>query len=673
MEPDFSGYATKANLKCSDGRTIMPDAFAHMSGKTVPLVWQHGHNSPENILGHAVLENRKDGVYAQGFFNTSPAGKNAKLLVQHGDIKSLSIYANQLVERGKQVFHGMIREVSLVLSGANPGAMIDFVAVRHADGDVETLEDEAIIFTGLDLEHSAIQEPEDDETDQEDETDAEVEHAAADLTVQDVYDTLTEEQKNVVHFLIGEALNTASPSGASMSKMMQSEDAENNGDEGNLNHKEGNTDVTKNVFEQSSDTKTNETYALTHEDVKGIFADAVRLGSVREAAEKFALQHGIDNIDVMFPDAKTITSTPELVKRRTEWVAEVLGGVRSTPFSRVKSLNVDITQEEARAKGYVKGAYKAEEWVGATKRTTSPTTIYKKQKLERDDMLDITDFDVAAFLKAEMRVMLDEEVARAILIGDGRDAGSADKVKDPAGASDGIGIRSILNDHELYVTTVNVNVDDANSSYDEIVDAVMDGMEFYKGTGTPVFFTTIPELNKFKQAKDTTGRRLYETNAAVAEALGVSKVVNCEPMKEVAGLVGIIVNLGDFNVGTDRGGEVSLFDDFDIDYNNMKYLMETRLSGALVRPKTAIVIKKVASTAVKLAAPTKPTFVSSTGVVTVPTMAHVTYTDADGDTLTAGAQTALTAGQSLTVHAVADTGYYFANSAEKTWTFLKRS
>jgi len=708
MEPDFSGYATKVGLKCTDGRTIMPDAFKHQDKVTVPLVWQHGHSKADNVLGHAVLENRKDGVYAYGYFNETPQGKNAKILVQHGDIKSLSIFANQLVERAKQVFHGFIREVSLVLAGANPGAYIENVALQHADGEIEEVPDEVIISSGLELEHamktytvkstSTTTESQDgnvvasrtstsESTSRRDdgtgpatsdmaysdidEEDEDLAHAAADATVAEIYNGMSEDQKTVVHYMIGLALEQATSSSSSGGKSTSHSGI---GD----NETEGTTTVPKNVFEGAGNSTgpagTGSPYTLTHDDVVGIVADAGRLGSLREAAHKFALSHGIDNIDVLFPDAKNLTDTPELIKRRTEWVNMVLNGTRHTPFSRVKSLNVDITQDEARAKGYIKGNYKVEEWVGATKRTTTPTTVYKKQKLDRDDALDITDFDVIAFLKGEMRVMLDEEVARAILIGDGRDVSNDDKVKDPMGASDGAGIRSILNDHELYVTTVTVNVDDANSTYDEVIDAVMDGMEFYKGTGTPTFFTTVPELNKFKQAKDTTGQRLYKTNADVAEALGVDRVVNCEPMKEIDGLVGIIVNLSDYNTGTDRGGEVNLFDDFDIDYNAMKYLMETRLSGALVRPKTAIVIKKTsASTDVMLSTPTAPTFVQSTGVATVPTMTNVTYKNAATDaTLSAGAQTALTAGETLMISATADSGYYFANDANTYWTFTKR-
>lgn len=662
MGADFAGYATKAGLRCSDGRVITPEAFKHMDGNTVPLVWAHAHNEPANVLGHVKLEARSDGMYAYGYFNNTPAGQQAKALVEHRDINAMSIWANQLVEKTKTVLHGVIREVSLVLSGANPGALIDFVRIQHGDdpSDVEILADEAIIHTGLPLEFLH------EETDDEDEptedqnepeegsvSDETVAHADNNMTVQDVYDSMTPEQKDVLHFMIGAALeNVAAHSDLDTSQ-------------------EGTDTMARNVF-QSNATPDNPAAALSHDDVKGIVANAVKFGSLRDAVENYALSHGIENIDVLFPDAKTLSDRPEFNKRRTEWVATVLADTSHSPFSRVKSIVADLTLDEARAKGYVKGELKKEEWFGVSMRVTSPTTVYKKQKLDRDDVVDITDFDVVAWLKAEMRMMLDEEIARAILIGDGRDISDQDKIKDPIGAADGIGIRSILNDHELYVTTLNVNLDDASSTYDEVIDAVMDGMEFYKGSGTPDFFTTIRTLNKFKQAKDGMGRRLYQTNAEVAAALGVNRIITVESMNDEPDLVGIVVNLADYNVGTDRGGEVSMFDDFDIDYNQQKYLTETRLSGALVKIKSALVIKKTAAANV-LVAPTEPTFVASTGVVTIPTKTGVVYKNAAGTTLTAGAQTALTAGASMVVNAFPASGYYFSSNANDSWTFKRPS
>lgn len=661
VNADFSGYATKAGLKCSDGRTIMPDAFKHMDKMTVPLVWQHGHNEPTNVLGHTVLESRSDGVYAYGFFNDTSAGQAAKKLVQHGDITMLSIYANQLKERAAQVFHGMIREVSLVLSGANPGAKIDFVSISHGDGFVQDLEDEAIITTGLTLEHSGFDEDPDDE-DPDDEDD--FAHAEDDdLTVQDVYDAMTEEEQTVVNYMIAVAVEQAT---------MKNSAAHSDTDAG-LTHQEGNTEV-HNIFESNGRTQTAERQTLSHDDVRGIVSDAIRHGSLKEAVDRYALKHGIDNIGTLFPDAKTLTDTPEFNKRRTEWVSGVLNGVRHTPFSRIKTVTADLTQDEARARGYIKGNYKIEEWFGVTKRTTTPTTIYKKQQLDRDDVLDITDFDVVAWLKGEMRIMLEEEIARAILIGDGRSVGAEDKIKDPLGVSDGQGIRSIANDHELFVTTLKVNVDDANSNYEEVVDRVIDGMEFYKGTGTPTFYTTIRHLNMFLKAKDTQGHRYYKNKAEVAEALGVKDIVTVEPMLSDPTLVGIIVNLDDYNVGTDKGGEVNLFDDFDIDYNKQKYLMETRMSGALTKMKSALVLRKTAAGDVLVATPSKPTFNTTTWVVTIPTVSNITYKNSDtGATLTAGAQPALTAGQTLNVEAVANAGFFLANDAETFWSFFRRA
>ena len=671
IEADFGGWATKAGLKCTDGRTIMRGAFEHMDQQQVPLVWQHGHSSADNVLGHAILENRDEGVYAYGFFNTTKQGQNAKTLVQHKDIKSLSIYANQLVEKAKNVVHGQIREVSLVLAGANPGAVIDFVAIQHGDGELQELDDEAVIHTGFELEHALDDEEdeEDDETEEDDEIEEDdegaehsaISHAVAkDATVQDVYDSMSPEQQDVLHYFIGVALEQAANSGAQHSALTHSEGGDDN--------------MSRNVFDQSDAAKKGGSlkHTLTKDDVRGIVKKMEKVGSLKEAVEDYALAHGITDIDILFPDAKAATGVIELEKRRTEWVSSVLNGTRHTPFSRIKTFTADLTQDEARAKGYIKGNYKIEEWFGVTKRTTGPTTIYKKQKLDRDDMLDITDFDIVAFLKGEMRLMTEEEIARAILIGDGRDVTDEDKVKDPLGAADGTGVRSIYNDHELFVTTVNVNVDDANSSYEEVVDAVMDGMEFYKGTGTPTFYTTVPQLNKFLKARDGNGRRYYANKQEVADALGVKDIQLVEPMKEITDLVGIIVNLDDYNVGTDRGGELTMFDDFDIDYNQQKYLLETRMSGALVRPKSALIIKKTAAANV-LVVPAVPGFNSTTGVVTIPTVTGVDYKDSNGTTLTAGAQTALAAGASTTVYAAPQAGYYFETDAESTWVFKRKA
>lgn len=642
---DFAGYVTKAGLKCSDGRTIMPEAFQHMDGKTVPLVWQHGHNDPKNVLGHAVLEAREDGVYGYGYFNDTEAGQNARDLVQHKDINHLSIYANKLVERAKQVFHGVIREVSLVLSGANPGALIDFVAIQHDDGSTDILDDEAIIYTGLELAHS------DDGDEDED-----IEHAEDGTTVKDIYDALSEEQKNVVHYMIGAALEAATSGSAKQSAT----DDDNN--EGDLNHTEGTQEM--NVFEKNK-SKGRETHELTHDAIKGIVSDAQEMGSLKQAVEAYALKHGIENIDILFPDAQTIDSTPEWIKRRTEWVNGVLSGTRHTPFSRIKTRTADLTHEEARAKGYIKGTLKKEEFFGVAHRTTGPTTVYKKQQLDRDDIIDITDFDVVAWLKGEMRLMLDEELARAILIGDGREVDDDDKIKDPVGAAEGTGIRSIVNDHELYVTTVNVNIDDAESDYNEVVEAVMRARRFYKGSGNPSFYTTTQTTVEMLLSKDQLGRRRWNNKSELASALGVKEVVEVEVMEDESDLVGIIVNLRDYAVGADKGGQVSMFDDFDIDYNQYKYLIETRVSGALTKVKSALVVRRTDAGDV-LTEPTEPTFDGTD--VGVPTDAEVSYF-ADGDPVADGTTITLAVDETVVITAEPEAGYYFATDAEDEWTF----
>lgn len=582
-EADFGGYATKANLKCTDGRTIMPDAFKHMDGQTVPLVWQHGHSDPTNVLGHGVLEARMDGMYVHGFFNDTPQGQTTRDLVRHEDINKLSIYANRLVERAKSVYHGVIREVSLVLSGANPGAVIDYVAIQHSDGETEILEDEAVIYTGLTIEHS-------DGDYQNESVSHEDDEKSGGKTVKDVYDGLSEEEKNVVHYMIGAALE-ASGSG----EAKQSDD-----DEG-ISHEEGSQDM--NVFEQNGGGGGASQHVLTHDAVRGIVEQGVKTGSLKAAVEDYALEHGINDIELLFPDYRTQDATPEWIKRRTEWVAGVLNGVRSNPFTRLKTRHADITHDEARAKGYITGNMKKEEFFGVAQRVTSPQTIYKKQQLDRDDILDITDFDVVAWMKAEMRVMLEEELARAILVGDGREVDDEDKVRDPSGAPEGSGIRSILHDHELYAHTIEVTLPEppeedptAPVDYEPLVEAVARSRRFYKGSGTPNLYTTEATKVEMLLSKDHFGRRRYNTDAELASALRVGAVISCEAIEDLTpendgDLLGIIVNLKDYSVGADKGGETTFFDDFDIDFNKYKYLLETRLSGALTKVKSALILK----------------------------------------------------------------------------------
>ena len=572
--PDFSGYATKANLKCSDGRTIMPDAFKHQDKEVIPLVWQHGHNTPDNVLGHAVLEHRDDGVYMYGYFNDTAQAKNALTLVQHKDIKSLSIYANELVEKSKNVLHGFIREVSLVLSGANPGALIDNITLAHADGEMVTLEDEAIIYTGLELNHAdddSSDPPEDDKKEKK-------------PTAQELFDALTPEQKAAAKEVV-----EASKVEPKKEVAHSDEESESKLAHDETENKEGRR-MSRNVFE-SQNRKGEEKPVLTHDAIQGIVANAKKMGSLKHAVEEYALEHGIDNIDLLFPDARTVTSTPEFDARRMEWVSSVINGTKHSPFSRIKSIVADITVDEARALGYVKGSLKKEEFFGLVKRTTTPTTVYKKQQLDRDDIVDITDFDVVTWLKSEMRLMLDEELARAVLIGDGRSAGP-DKIIDPAGAQDAAGIRSILHDDPLYAAPVNVTLSDANSSPAEVIDALITNMGLYKGSGTPTFYTTMPFITSLLLLKDTTGRRLYNSKSELANAIGLNDIVYVEVMEQEANLLGIVVNLKDYTIGADKGGEVNFFDDFDIDYNQYKYLYETRLSGALTKIRSALVVKK---------------------------------------------------------------------------------
>jgi hypothetical protein len=660
-KPDFSGWATKAELQCADGRTIKTDAFKHMDGKTVPLVWQHGHNDPENILGHVLLEAKDGGLRCHAFFNDTPKGVATKQIVQHGDLKALSIYANKLVERAKQVFHGFVKEVSLTIAGANPGALIDYVNVLHSDGEVEVIEDEAIIHSGLPLEIDVV------------------EHAAGGgKTAQDVYDTLDEDQKNLVQFMLASVISTNS--NMAQSDAAGDEGAEgtatgNDDNEGNLTHQEGTTDVTKNVFDQTAAGGTGEKRSLSHADIAEINALAHKKHhTLKSAVEEWAgehLEHGIENLEILFPDARNVTGTPDFIKRQTDWVAGVLNGVGHTPFSRVKTFLADLTQDEARAKGYIKGTLKTEEWISVTKRTTGPTTVYKKQMLDRDDIIDITDFDVVVWIKAEMRLMLEEEIAVAILIGDGRDPGDANKIKDPAGVSDGIGIRSIVNDHELYTTTVNLKLDATTPDYNDLVEKFLLERQAMKGSGSPTFYTTTNIMTRMLLSKDTYGRRRYNSKAELVATLMVKDIVEVEAMERDATLLGVIVNLADYNVGADKGGEVSLFDDFDIDYNEYKYLIETRISGALVKYKAAMVIRKVASTDT-LVTPAAPTFVPSTGVVTIVATTHITYKNLDtGATLSTGAQTALAEGATLNVVAVPDATYYVAGTDESNWSFTR--
>ena len=607
VKPDFQGWATKANVRCADGRTILPNAFAEDNGVTVPLVWGHQHNSPGNVLGHALLENRPEGVYAYGFFNKSELGQQAKELVRHGDIKSMSIYANRLKQDKTtgSVHHGRIREVSLVLAGANPEALIENTVLAHG----EECEEEAImrffepIEDGEDVLHmeeetteeveEVEEESEVEKTDDVEETDETVAHSEDDKkgdekmaentkpntnsaeekddgeTVQDIFDSMNEKQKNVVYYMIGKAL-------------------EDKGDGDKKEDKEDDDDMKHNVFDTD---EMNQEEVLSHDEMAEIIADAKRSGSLKDAV----LQHGITNIDYLFPEAKSLNTPPDWIKRPDSWVQEVMGAVHHTPFSRIKSMFADITADEARAKGYTKGNRKTEEVFTLLKRTTTPTTIYKKQKLDRDDVIDITDFDVVAWIKTEMRFMLDEEIARAILVGDGRSGASDDKIQET-------NIRPVWTDDSLYTIPARIAVSASESADDKakkFIRGAIKARKNYRGSGNPVLYTTEDMLTDILLLEDGIGRPLYDDVAKLATKLRVRKIVTVPVMENLSRTVqgvtyhleGLIVNLIDYNVGADKGGAVNMFDDFDIDYNAQKYLIETRCSGALIKPFSAIAIE----------------------------------------------------------------------------------
>ena len=565
---DFSGWATRNDLQCADGRVIRRDAFKDCDGIKVPLVWNHDHATATNVLGHALLENRKDGVYTYGWFNETEKGQIAKELVNHGDITQLSIYANKLKQVGHDVVHGAIREVSLVLAGANPGAKIEETMVHSEDSEFG---DEGVIYTGepIQLYHSEEAAEETEEAlEHADSKPDEGEEKMNEETVQDVVDSMTDKQRRVMYALIGMA--------ADRKETEKKEDDEEE------------TEVKHNIFE-NDEAQGN---TLSHSEMQTIISDAKRYGSMKDSFMAHAAEYGIESIDMLFPEPKTMNNPPEFISREMSWVSKVMNGVHHTPFSRIKSVFADITEDDARARGYIKGNLKKDEVFTLLKRTTTPTTVYKKQKLDRDDAIDITDFDVIAWLKSEMRMMLDEELARAILIGDGRLSSSDDKINEG-------NIRPIVSDADLYTikkkVTVKTSATDPEKAKAFIRMAVKSRKE-YKGSGSPTLFTTEDWLTECLLLEDTTGRRLYADENALRSAMRVSSIVTVPVMEGVKGpgsgdLMGIIVNLNDYNVGADKGGAVNMFDDFDIDYNQMKYLIETRCSGALIKPYSAIVLE----------------------------------------------------------------------------------
>lgn len=587
---DFSGWASKNDLRCEDGRVIRRGAFASQNGKKVPLFWNHKHDSVDGVLGHALLENRDEGLYAYGYFNNTPSAKHAKEAVKNGDINSMSIWANNLKQQGPDVSHGVVREVSLVPAGANPGAFIESVMIHGVSMGED--DEEGIIYTGenLILSH-AVEEPKKEEKSVEDGTEKKEEGGK---TIAQIYNGMTDEQKEAVAVIVGAALEDAEGS---------EEPEEDEGGDDNMKHS---------AFDNSHAGEA-ETKILTREDMQGIIAAARKGGSLRDAIHSFceeneldqnSLMHSIDKTgmttatgtqtygfndpNMLFPDYKSLNTPPEWISRNMEWVNRVMAGVRRTPFSRIKSLYADITEDEARARGYIKGKQKKTEVFTTLKRTTDPQTVYKLQKLDRDDVIDITDFDVVAWIRAEMRVMLNEELARAILIGDGRQADSDDKIQEAH-------IRPIVSDVPLFNIKVTVTAGKTSAeTADAQIEAILRARKSYKGSGNPVFFTTEDVLTEMLLLKDGIGHRLYKTEAELATALRVSSIVTVEAMEghKVDGknLVGVIVNLADYTVGADKGGAIANFDDFDIDFNKYSYLIETRCSGALTKPFSAMTI-----------------------------------------------------------------------------------
>lgn len=642
---DFSGWATKNDLLCSDGRTIRRDAFKDNDGKVVPLVWNHDHNDPTNVLGHALLKNETDGVYAYGSFNDSVKAKQAATLLAHGDVKSLSIWANKLQQRGGDVLHGDIKEVSLVLAGANPAALIDNIMVHGEESD-----EEAIIYTGEELVHSAgeIKDKSEKESEKKSKTE-DKDDKDGKVPLKETFDTLTEKQKQAVYAIVGlamsedgESIDTNTPVKHSDDKESKAENDETIGDifntltdkqklvvyamvgmlleakkkdkksketnkENDDNNKEDST-MKHNVFEQTDDVQED---VLSHADIEAVFNDVKRYGSLKDSCMAHGLsditymahadaEYGVTPIDYLFPDAKNVNSIPDFIKREDSWVRHVMGKIHHTPFSRIKSIHANITEDEARAKGYIKGKQKKEEVFSLLKRTTTPTTIYKKQKLDRDDVIDITDFDIVAWLKGEMRGMLDEELARAFLVGDGRSSADEDKINE-------LNIRPIWTDDNLYTIKVPVEVtdaDDDSAKATKFIRAAIKNRKDFRGSGTPVLYTTEDMLSDMLLITDTTGRDIYETTEKLCKKLRVSEIVTVPVMEGLTRsadsktytLGGIIVNLQDYNVGADKGGSVNMFDDFDIDFNQMKYLIETRCSGALIKPYSAMALEFVSAT-----------------------------------------------------------------------------
>lgn len=572
---DFSGYATKANMKCYDGLTIAPNAFKGDNGKKVPVVWNHNHSGPEYVLGHALLQNRKDGVYAYVKLNDTPSGRTALEAVRCGDIDAMSIFANGLQKAGQTVMHGVIRELSLVLAGCNPGALIDEIVAHGADNDGEG--GEAFIYTdgGISLKHGL--DPDDNPLNEEDDDMAK----AGGKTLQEVVDTMNDEQKEALYALVGMAKDSLDDDELDE----DDEDYDEDDYDDDEDYEDEEDDMKHNVFDNDP-----EQGVLRHsmDEINAAIADGKSCGSMKDAF----IAHGIEDVEWLFPEDHLLDNPPRIIDRDQSWVSKVMSGVHHIPFSRVKSMAADLTEEDARAKGYIKGNFKKEQVFSLLKRSTTPTTVYKKQKMDRDDVADITGFDVIAWLKQEMRVKLNEELARAYLIGDGRLSSSDDKINEG-------NIRPIYNDDDLFTIKVQVETaagDDTATKLDKMMTAVLKARKNYKGAGNPTFYTTEDILTDLRLMKDKIGHRLYKNDAEVAEALRVKEIVTVPQMENMKGVnggefVGLIVNLADYTVGADKGGAVNMFDDFDIDYNQQKYLIETRCSGAMTTPFGAMAIE----------------------------------------------------------------------------------
>lgn len=588
---DFSGYATRNDVRCSDNKVIRHGAFAAYDGKTVPLVWQHQHKDVSNVLGHADLEVREDGVYAYAHLNHSDAGRTAREMIRNGDVKALSIYATHVKAKGNDVVHGELVEVSIVLRGANPGAYIDQISITHGDDGDEV---EAVMYTDAQIDFVSYsdededEEPDVEETEEADEAD-DVEHAedepeadkaegdGDDPTLGEIFDSMTEEQKTAVYAIVGQLVETAD------------EEAEESEDTAHSDTTTEDTMAHQNVFEGSK--KTEELPVLSHDDMQKIFEEAKACGSLKEAVLAHADNYGIKQIDTLFPDAKNLWTTPEFIKRKTDWVSSVVGAAKHSPFSRIKTQFADITADEARAKGYIKGNKKKDEVFTLLKRVTSPTTIYKKQRLDRDDIIDITDFDVVSWIRGEMRIMIEEELGRAVLIGDGREASSDDKIKEDC-------IRPIFKEDSLYAPRVILAKE---TTTEDMLDSIVRAMDDYEGSGNPTWFAAPSVVTEILLLKDKMGHRLFNSLSDLADYVGVSRIVKVPLMKNLTRTstkngkvdsLGIIVNMSDYTIGADKGGQLFAAEDFDISFNQYHYLLETRLSGALTKVKSAIILER---------------------------------------------------------------------------------